>query len=604
MKTEFSKFGFEPLDWHLAKVLTRGTSAAKNVELAIMLTSKRCREGHVCASLSDVAGLPLRMTELAFEPEPCDISWPPLKAWLDELEASDLVTRQEAFDPSRPLVLAGDRVYLARYYLHEMALSQRISERISQPLPAVEPAMARNSIERLFSPLHPNSELQRLAIALALVSRFSVITGGPGTGKTTTIIKLLAVLIERSLSESQRMPSILLLAPTGKAASRIAESIRQSKDPLPTTDLVKRAIPEAASTIHRALGPAARAGSTTGKQISADIVIVDEASMVDLALMRRLFDACVSVPRLVLLGDTEQLESVLAGSVLSELTAKSQTGYSRPRAELLTSMTGIRVTESGRDSPTLDDCRIELTVSHRFAATGSIGRLAQSIRAGKGADAFTILQSGGNEAQFIELAHNDAQSAKAVLDLAEDGYRVFRAATTPQKAVEALLQFRVLCGHRQGPLGIEAINAALAVSRRGRHSPIPILITENAPSVSLFNGDFGVIWPPSDTTRDGQAYVRTADGELRSFSTRRLPAHEMAFAMTVHKSQGSEIERIAFVLPRPNSPLLTRELLYTALTRARSGCTIIGTKEALIQACERKSRRFAGLAIRLNAELP
>jgi exodeoxyribonuclease V alpha subunit len=267
-------------------------------------------------------------------------------------------------------------------------------------------------------------------------------------------------------------------------------------------------------------------------------------------------------------------------------------------------MTGLEIPSIDGKVPALDDCRIELTVSHRFSSHGGISRLADAVRHGKGNEAWAALTTGGGEIRFVELPTKASQGLHAVLDLAASGYRIFRAATTPEAAIDALFRFRVLCGHRAGPLGVESINTSLVESTRPGQSrsgvsAIPILITENAPELSLFNGDVGVLWRSSDPAEGRQAFVRTATGELRSFSISRLPAHEAAFAMTVHKSQGSEVEQVVFVLPSPNSPLLTRELLYTAITRSRSACTLLGTKDAFLQACGRKSRRSSGLALGL-----
>ena len=605
MKNLLSSYDFSPLDWHLASALAPGSRDNSNwLGLAVALTSKRCREGHVCASLAEVAGLPLGVTELPDQAPPVGDSWPPLDPWIERLSASSIVSRAEFFDPSKPLVLSGERLYLTRYFLHEAAVIERIRERLSETLPVGDPARIRNTIERLYSPLHPDSIRQRLAVALALSCRLCVVTGGPGTGKTTAILRLLAVLIEQARNDGRDSPRVQLLAPTGKAASRIAESIRLSKPLLATDNTVKSSIPESASTLHRALGSTARADATKRRRLAADIVVVDEASMVDLALMRRLLDACVDVPRLVLLGDAEQLESVLAGSVLSELTQAEHSGYHPERAAILQATTGLEVKTCPRERFGLDDCRIELTVSHRFSEGGGISRLAAAVRQGNGEDALGILQSGGNGTRFLPAAPKGSSAVVALLDLAQDGYRLFRAAATPQAAIDALLEFRILCGHRRGPLGVESVNALLtdglrSSALRAHESTIPILITENAPDLALFNGDIGVLWRADDPSQARRAFIRTASGELRCVSIGRLPSHEPAFAMTVHKSQGSEIDRVVFVLPAPNSPLLSRELLYTGITRARTECTILGSKEALMQACGRKTRRYSGLALGL-----
>lgn len=595
MKATLSRYEFAPLDWHLARTIAAlSHDSSQELELAVALLSKRCREGHVCVSLADTAGQPLSQTELNDGEADLAETWPRLQIWMDRLHGSGAVTRPECLDPTRPLVLAGDHLYLTRYFLHERALIERVRQRAAMPLSVAEPSRIRTVIDTLCSPLGAESAGQRLAIAIALLSRLCVVTGGPGTGKTTAIVRLLSVLIEQALSLGDEIPQVQLLAPTGKAASRISESIRHSKHRLEVSDSVREHIPETAGTIHRALGVVARPDYSGNPRLAADVVIVDEASMVDLALMRRLFDACANVPRLILLGDPEQLESVLAGSVLAELTANPHQGYCKKRAAALRELTGLDVPMGNHNEPSLDDCRIELTISHRFQSGGGIGLLAQAIRSGRGDEAWGVLTSNDTETEFIELPSRSSLSSRIVLELAEQGYRELVLTSEPAAALAALQHFRILCGHRHGPLGVEPVNQMLA-NATPNLGIVPFLITENAPELSLYNGDVGVL--STVRSRIGRrAYLLGPNGELRAFSPSRLPAHELAFAMTVHKSQGSEVERVVVVLPKVNSPLLTRELLYTAITRARKACTICGTKAAFLQACERKTRRTSGLA--------
>ena len=596
-----SALEFEPLDWNLANAIAAlSRKDSYELRLAIALVSKRCREGHVCVSLADVAGRPVSRTELGDAEVAIGASWPSLEDWTESLRDSGAVTQTEQLDPTRPLVLSGERLYLTRYYLHETGLLERLHQRVTGSLNIEEPARVRGIIDRLYSSLGPESERQRLATAIALASRLCIVTGGPGTGKTTAIVRLLAVLVEQALSNGQGVPRVLLLAPTGKAASRISDSIRESKTRLLTSEDVRQSIPDSATTIHRALGLGARPEYKGANRLVADVVVVDEASMVDLALMRRLFDACVSVPRLILLGDAEQLESVLAGSVLTELTANPHRGYCRKRAAELHTMTGLDVATHARESCDLDDCRIELTVSHRFRTDSAIGRLAQAVRAGRGDEAWQALISNDAQTRFIEIASNSASALRTIHDLAKTGYAALASATEPKDALAALQQFRILCAHRRGPFGVEQINESLSNAASLRHGPsplgaVPFLVTENAPELLLYNGDVGVHCAASDSRQGRKAYLLGAADELRMYSISRLPAHELAFAMTVHKSQGSEVDRVLVVLPWAQSPLLTRELLYTAITRARIACTICGTKQAFLLACERKSHRCSGL---------
>ncbi len=419
MKAILSQFEFEPLDWQLASTVSAlSHNPSDELRLAIALASKRRREGHVCVSLSEVAGRPLWQTEQIDNTPAVEATWPRLGTWVESLHESDAVTQPEPLDPARPLVLVNDRLYLTRYYLHEKALIERVHERVTESLDLAEPARFRRAIESLYAPLQPESERQRLAIAVSLLSRLCIVTGGPGTGKTTAIVRLLAVLVQQAITLRRDAPRALLLAPTGKAASRISDAIRQSKKSLVLSDPVRQCIPDSASTIHRVLGLGARPDYTGHCRLAADVVIVDEASMVDLALMRRLFDACVNVPRLVLLGDSEQLESVLAGSVLAELTATAHQGYGQQRASSIRALTGLEVPASGQTIPRIDDCRVELTVSHRFRSDSGIGRLAQAVRLGQSEQAWQTLVAGNSDVSFVELPSHASSATSAVLQIA------------------------------------------------------------------------------------------------------------------------------------------------------------------------------------------
>jgi exodeoxyribonuclease V alpha subunit len=595
-------YDFSPVDWHVASAIANVSSGSSDeLRLAIALVSKRCREGHVCASLPSVANLSLSQTELGDPHSALVDEWPSLPAWLSKLRESDAVTEPERLDPAKPLVLVSDRLYLNRYYFHEQALAKQIRKRIEEPLQVHSVEDTRRLLAKHFLPLNAGYEKQSIAIAMALTSRLCIITGGPGTGKTSAIVRLLAVLVEKTLSEAGNGPRVVLLAPTGKAASRIAESIRKSKEQLRVAAPIKAWIPDEAVTIHRALGLGARPEYSDSAKLAADVVVVDEASMVDVALMRRLLDACTVVPRLILLGDPEQLESVLAGSVLAELSSRKHAGYSPLRAELLNALTGLDVNVNSVNPTALDDSRIELTESHRFASDSSIGKLSQAVRNGLGETAWRVFASSKNETRFIELPANPRACLSLIFDVAAGGYRSFLSAKEPAEALASLNRFRILCGHRTGPLGVEAINAHISNSSLVRPhtsygSMLPILVTVNAPELSLYNGDVGVLYTDSSLQSNRLAYFLGKDGEPRAFSSSRLPAYELAFAMTVHKMQGSELDNVLTILPRVDSPLLTRELIYTAITRARRSCILCGTRDAFIKGCQRKSHRFSGLS--------
>ena len=276
MTEALARYEFAPVDWHLASTLAKYSPVpSEELKLAAALVSKRCRQGHTCAALGEVAGLSLAQTETGNPGGQGEDTWPLLQHWLDKLRASGSVAEADPLNPAMPLVLLGERLYLSRYFYHEKALAQSLRERIEAPPHAVDLARMRATIDRIFAPLHPESEKQRLAVALALLARLCIVTGGPGTGKTTTIVRMLACLVEQARARTVEAPRILIVAPTGKAASRIAESIRESKAGLALDDRVGECIPDSAITIHRALGLSARADYSGPARMAADVVIVE-----------------------------------------------------------------------------------------------------------------------------------------------------------------------------------------------------------------------------------------------------------------------------------------------------------------------------------------
>jgi exodeoxyribonuclease V alpha subunit len=409
------------------------------------------------------------------------------------------------------------------------------------------------------------------------------VSGGPGTGKTSTVVKILALLAERERAAGRRPPRALLLAPTGKAAMRLTESIRREKARLDCDDVVRGAIPEEAATIHRALGTID--GSTTRFRhhrehpLAADVVLVDEASMVDLALMARLADAVPAVARFILLGDEDQLASVEAGAVLGELCAGS-----------------------GERAAPLGPCVVRLTRSWRYRPGSGIEALANAINAGEAERALAILDDPAYpDVERVEAAR-DAALSGSLRASAVDGFRSYLEEDDPRRRLDALERFRLLCAHRRGPHGVETANAegeaALAeegLLSRGdgpTYDGRPIIVTRNDYQLQLFNGDVGTIVEEGDRKL---AFFLAPDGTPRRLSPARLPPHETVFAMTVHKSQGSEFDRVAVLLGDEPTPLLTRELLDTAVTRARQAVTLHGTADVVAHAVRRRTERASGL---------
>lgn len=593
------------LDLELTRALARlCDERSEAVQLAVALASRQVREGHVCADLRAFAAGPI----LDGEGVPVDDAhYPALGPWLAALRASSLVW--SGVGPA-PLIATDDgRLYLARYHDHEVAVADHLIRRASFVDEAIPRGALAPALGRIFGPAAAGDR-QRIAAMIAALRRLTIVTGGPGTGKTTTVVKIIALLFELARIRSRPPPRVLLVAPTGKAAARLTEAVERAGRTLALDEELARALPTSARTIHRALGAtrsATRFRHHREHPLPVDLVVVDECSMVDIALMRRLLDAVPDRARLLLLGDEHQLASVEAGAVLGDIC--SGRGGRPPSAELRArvseSFGEALPDESSAGQPSaMADSIIRLDRSHRFAADRGVGRLADAIRAGD-ADRAMVALAHEPELELISSSdrwpHLDALSA--------DGYRAFTDAADPAAALRALDGFRVLCAHRRGPLGVASVcsrvEAALAAA--GRIEPLrpgverwyagrPVLVTRNDPDLELYNGDVGVTFAERGQLR---VYFTGADGQLRDVAPARLPPHETVFATSIHKSQGSEFDSVAIVLPKATSPLCTRELLYTAVTRARHRVVIYGDEDAVRAAVSRPLHRSSGLAQRL-----
>ena len=584
---------FEPMDWLLSDLLIKGVQTPSSIlELSIALLHRATRQGHVCLDLSRLSGRRYSDSMVLGGEEPLNDegtfasltvqSLPTLTSWKETLTASGVVGRPVE---RLPLVLDGDRLYLERYYRHERVLAECLRSRLGKVRREVDPVRAKSILERWFAGA---PELAKQAAAIAIARSLCVLAGGPGTGKTSTVVRLLGALTELARDDEGGAPRVLLLAPTGKAASRLSESILHAKTRLSDTLPEVLALSADAMTVHRALLGRERSQSGKLMPFMADLVVVDEASMVDLAIMRRLFEAAELTERVVLLGDPHQLASVEAGAVLGDICEGTKAGY----------VSACDV------APSIDDVVVELVESHRFKDDGGIGRLASLIRRGDADGVLEVLALGDEAAVFLEVPDVPLDS---VLERIWSRYEGLRTANTPEEALVALERFRVLCVHRRGRFGVETWNERLAErvlrferSRSGRPCARPLLIRENADDGSLYNGDLGVLYT-SNFERGARAYFRSAASSVESFAFGRLPAHESAFAMSVHKSQGSEVDEVLVLLPEATSPLLTRELLYTAVTRARQRCVIVGTKEALKCSVRAQVVRQSGLSCALRA---
>jgi exodeoxyribonuclease V alpha subunit len=586
-----------PLERALLDSLQRlDHEASEAVLAAAALACMLLNNGDVCLVLGRWAGQ---------RPWGEGYTLPPLAQWRAELLASQLVGAPGAF---APLIVDGERLYLARYHAYESQLAAQLLKRAADQ-PEVDEAQLSASLHRLFA---GNSlieggqtpDWQRLAAAQAVRRRVAVISGGPGTGKTTTVVRLLAALLEQPGCERL---AIGLAAPTGKAATRMAEAIRSAKASLPVSDAIKAALPEQASTLHRLLGsrgdrPQVR--HTAANPLALDVLVVDEASMVDLAMMAKLLDALPATGRLILLGDKDQLCAVEAGAVFAELCAGR--GFNAEAAADLQRITGQNVPVEAPNSQ-LADAVLLLTHSHRFAADSGIGELARRINVGDARGTLSLLQEGRSD-----LHWQAAPTPLALLKRIEDGYASYLAVAQngePASAFVAFNQFRLLTAQREGAYGVAGLNEALEArylsrftrgNRERWYAGRAVMVQSNDYALGLFNGDIGICLHGEQGLR---VWFETEDGH-RSFSTTRLPSHETAFAMTVHKSQGSEFTEVLLVLPEQASPLLTRSLFYTGITRAKHKVEIWALAPRISEAVNTKAERAAGLAQRLALAQP
>ncbi len=571
------------------------------VAWAARLACQAVADGRVCFRLEDYAGKEITQSEGG-----PPFALPGLTEWLARLRRSRLVGRPGEF---APLILEDHRLYLARYWAYERKLADRLLDWAKSPCETVDLERLRSDLNHLFAHNRETPDRQKLAAAVAALRRFCVISGGPGTGKTSTVVRILAALQSQAGLKPLR---IALAAPTGKAAARMREAIRHQKARLNLPQDLLDAIPDDACTLHRLLG--ARPDSvyfrhTCENPLPVDGVVVDEASMVDLALLAKLVDALPERARLILLGDRDQLAAVEAGSVFGDLCRSA--GFSLEFAEQLHRASGVEIESGGLFVPPLSDCIALLTHSHRFRAESGIGTLAKWINQGQPKRALELLADGG----YADLAwkRENARSPTDLAECMEKGYRDFFEAVErkaePPEVLRVFDRFRVLTAHREGERGAAGLNRLLEqrLVRSRRIKPgarwypgRPVIVTRNDYDLRLFNGDVGVVLSAGAELR---VYFEDADGRLRGFAPGRLPEHETVYAMTVHKSQGSEFDEVLLLLPDAESPVLDRALLYTGLTRARRRVEIHGAAAVLEAAIKRPPTRASGLGERLWHQL-
>ena len=546
------------------------------VALAAALASAHAREGHTCLVMETVAGRRW--------PDADRVELPALRPWLDALAASPAVSANGGGE-RRPLVLDGrGRLYLERLWTAERQVAHRMRELARAVESGLAPAPERleAALDRFF-PRPAPSERPRAAARAAAEHRLCVVTGGPGTGKTTTVAGIVALLIELGLAAPGR---IALAAPTGKAAARLQESVRERCRALASATPALAEFTAEASTVHRLLLGLGRAGG----KLAADALVVDECSMVDLSLMGRILRALPEGARLVLLGDASQLASVQPGAVFADLCgADEETGSSLHR------------------------CIARLDHNWRFDEAGGVGRLAAGIVRGDADAALAALDDPAatstelcpllDGAGFARLAaaFADEHAAPLVRAMREGGPSVTGVAS----GAAPFQRFQVLCAHRSGPFGSERFNALVERRLRARglapsgddfYPGRPLIVTRNDPRTGLSNGDTGVVVLDENGRRRVRfPELRDEQEQPRLVAPARLPAHESYFALTVHRAQGSEYDEVVVVPGPVASRVATRELLYTAVTRARRRVIVHGTRESIAAALGRRTQRASGL---------
>ncbi|MEN4890483.1 exodeoxyribonuclease V subunit alpha [Erwinia billingiae] len=594
---------FRSLDIQFARMIASEDHPA--LMLAAACVSAEAGEGHVCLPLA-------QFTEQALfdgrQPELARQLWRAAgePAWLDLLQNSEAVGDGST---ATPLVLHQQRLYLHRMWQSEGEVARFIGREAAPT--AFDPQQLRAALDRQFG--QQPEDWQKIAAAVAITRQISVISGGPGTGKTTTVAKLLATL----LSLSAETVRIRLAAPTGKAAARLTESLGKALQRLEVSDEEKQRFPAEATTLHRLLGAvpgSQRMRYHAGNPLHLDLLVVDEASMVDLPMMANLIAALPSQARVIFLGDRDQLASVEAGAVLGDICRCAETGYSLARAEELSALTGCLI--EGREdlqAPPVRDSICLLRKSYRFDASSGIGQLALAVNAGDTRQVDAVFAADYADIERFTLGSSEAY--QHLLTACVAGYRDYlsrlAAGAQPADVLDAFSRFQLLCALREGPFGVMGLNERIEVSLQKagliRRSPgaankwypgRPVMISRNDSALGLFNGDIGIAM--LDEEQALKVFFPLPDGSIKAVQPSRLPPHDTAYAMTVHKSQGSEFDHTVLVLPNQFTPVLTRELVYTAITRAKLRLTLYAEQNVLNSAVKMRTLRRSGLVERLT----
>ncbi|MBL1321209.1 MAG: exodeoxyribonuclease V subunit alpha [Methylophaga sp.] len=570
--TSLRQTGFSELAFQFAKFISRiDKTADPLISVTAALLSEANSQGHVCLNLEQT------ITNESYRALNLPDS---VNEWQQRLKASPVVGAPGEFTPI--ILTEQATLYLYRHWLDEQTVATSIKQRC-QSIPLSNQQQIQQEFEQWVSNVE-GLDWQKVAVFMALTRQFSVISGGPGTGKTTIVLRLLTLL----LAEKSNM-KIALAAPTGKAAARLQQAV----DAHASNSIESK-------TLHRLLGITAenpQGRYNEQRPLAVDIVIIDEASMIDISLMAVLMKALPSHARVVLLGDSQQLASVESGAVLANLCQQSMLFSAEFTTDLLVT-TGIKL-ESTETKNALNSSVVTLQHSYRFSQSSNIGQLATAIKTGDIQPVFDVITQADMP---IWQQQCDANSLLSTcITLYQSFFEAINRKAEPLACLQLFEQQRVLCALRQGPQSVQSVNDVIErhthkqswQTQQGFYHGRPIMVTHNDYRQHLFNGDTGLI------LRDETGELKACflfDNALHWFDLARLPAHETAYAITIHKSQGSEFDNVCVLLAEEESPLLTRELLYTAITRAKKQVMLLCSEAILTKTVVTQHQRETGLA--------
>ncbi|MBJ2118644.1 MULTISPECIES: exodeoxyribonuclease V subunit alpha [Proteus] len=620
-----------PLDLRFAQMLVEDENPILLFVFAYL--SAQTGAGHVCLPLNIIQKDQLfdgRQKEFALE------IWqkmgkPSAKKIVEELTHCHCVN-QSRDDPSFPIILDNEYLYLQRMWSYEEKVAQFF--RREQAIVDIDENELIKVLNQLFPATKENQETnwQKVAASVAITSPISIISGGPGTGKTTTVAKILAAFV---MLTSNEKPIIQLAAPTGKAAARLTESLGNALAQLNLSEEENKWMPKQAQTIHRLLGAQPESQQVRyhkDNPLQLDILVVDEASMVDLPMMARLIDALPLKCHVIFLGDKDQLASVEAGAVLGDICRFSEDGFSQKRFDQINHLTQGELVKSTDTIPVsqtpvsvVSDSLCLLRKSYRFGEDSGIGQLAFAVNKGQTKTAITLLKKAEISPQQLEIVLEPQdvsfialESKESYLLMIQDAVNAYREYLTlvsqkasPDIILNAFNQYRLLCARREGPFGVSGLNDRIEMllhrqrlirrptnSYQSDYIGRPIMIQRNDSTLGLFNGDIGIML--NNDEGEMKAFFQLPDGKLKAIQPSRLPQHETAYVMTVHKSQGSEFTHTALVLPDKFSPVVSRELLYTALTRAKKKLSLYASESMVRMAIQTRIQRRSGLIDKLR----